>query len=45
MKEFFDVLGSVEGSRLAGYTIMVVVIIGVTLNGIAEIISAARKNK
>ena len=43
MKEFFDVLGNIEGSRLAGYTIIFVVVIGVTLNGIAEIISAIRK--
>ena len=43
MKEFFDVLGNVEGSRLAGYTIIFVVVIGVTLNGIAEIVRECRR--
>jgi hypothetical protein len=43
MKEFFDTLGNVEGSRLAGYAIIAVVIIGVTLNGIAEIVREYRR--
>lgn len=43
MKEFFEILGTVSGDRLLGYTILFVIIIAVTLNGITEIIKALKR--
>jgi TRAP-type mannitol/chloroaromatic compound transport system permease small subunit len=43
MKEFFEILGEIETGRLVLYAIIAVVIIGLTLNGIAEIVREFRR--